>query len=307
MGSVAQVTFATQASMRTLVTKPVLEIVHQTEATHLIGDRVILDVIVINKGDGPAKNVLIQQKVPDQLEFPDGLPNASRGIEYEVGTLMPGKSQRVKLALKAANIGKIQSVMYASAEGGLRAKHELPIEVIAPELVTQSSGPKKRFLKRNLVNEVDPDDVGNQPITFESSADLDIKSALEHDLSVEHLVDVFFEIDDVIDPIEIGGDTKYRVRVVNQGTKAATNIRLQVDFPAGLTPTSVNGSLRHAIRGQQIIFEPINSMNPDDELSFMINGRGQSVGDHRVVVSMQTDGRTSPVSKQESTRVYSDQ
>ena len=367
MGSVAQVTFATQASMRTLVTKPVLEIVHQTEATHLIGDRVILDVIVINKGDGPAKNVLIQQKVPDQLEFPDGLPNASRGIEYEVGTLMPGKSQRVKLALKAANIGKIQSVMYASAEGGLRAKHELPIEVIAPELVTQSSGPKKRFLKRSATHEFRvanrgtanatnvqliaklpnglrfvqannqgrydsnghavywslaelaqnveakvelktmPVDVGNQPITFESSADLDIKSALEHDLSVEHLVDVFFEIDDVIDPIEIGGDTKYRVRVVNQGTKAATNIRLQVDFPAGLTPTSVNGSLRHAIRGQQIIFEPINSMNPDDELSFMINGRGQSVGDHRVVVSMQTDGRTSPVSKQESTRVYSDQ
>ena len=367
MGSVAQVTFATQASMRTLVTKPVLEIVHQTEATHLIGDSVVLDVIVINKGDGPAKNVLIQQKVPEQLEFPDGLPNASRGIEYEVGTLMPGKSQRVKLALKAANIGKIQSVMYASAEGGLRAKHELPIEVIAPKLVTQSSGPKKRFLKRSATHEFRvanrgtanatnvqliaklpnglrfvqannqgrydsgshavywslaelaqnieakvelktmPIDVGNQPITFESTADLDIKSALEHDLSVEHLVDVFFEIDDVIDPIEIGGDTNYRVRIVNQGTKAATNIRLQIDFPVGLAPTSVNGSLRHAIRGQQIIFEPINSMNPNDELSFMINGRGQSVGDHRVVVSMQTDGRTSPVSKQESTRVYSDQ
>jgi len=367
MGSVAQVSFATQASMRTLVTKPVLEIVHQTEATHLIGDRVILDVIVINKGDGPARNVLIQQQVPEQLEFPDGLPNANRGIEYEVGTLMPGKSQRVKLALKAANIGKIQSIMYASAEGGLRAKHELPIEVIAPKLVTQSSGPKKRFLKRSATHEFRvtnqgtanatnvqliaklpnglrfvqannqgrydsnshavywslaelaqnieakvelktmPVDVGNQPITFESSADLNIKSALEHDLSVEHLVDVFFEIDDVIDPIEIGGDTRYRVRVVNQGTKAATNIRLQVDFPAGITPTSVNGSLRHAIRGQQVVFEPINNMNPDDELSFMINGRGQSAGDHRVVVSMQTDGRTSPVSKQESTRVYSDQ
>ena len=367
MGSVAQVTFATQASMRTLVTKPVLEIVHQTEATHLIGDSVILDVIVINKGDGPAKNVLIQQKVPEQLEFPDGLPGASRGIEYEIGTLMPGKSQRVKLALKAANIGKIQSTMYASAEGGLRAQHELPIEVIAPKLVTQSSGPKKRFLKRSATHEFRvanqgtanatnvqilaklpsglrfvqannqgrydsashavywslaelaqnieakvelktmPVDVGNQPIQFESTADLNIKSALEHDLSVEHLVDVFFEIDDIIDPIEIGGNTNYRVRVVNQGTKAATNIRLQIDFPAGLAPTSVNGSLRHTIRGQQIIFEPINSMKPNDELSFMINGRGQLVGDHRVVVSMQTDGRTSPVSKQESTRVYSDQ
>ena len=366
IGSVAQVTFAAQASMRTLVTKPILEIVHQTNPTHLIGDNVILDVVVTNKGDGAAKNVMIQQDVPPQLDFPDGLPGASRGIEYEIGTLMPGKSRRVKLALKAKDIGKIQNVMFASADGGLRAQHLLPIEVVSPNLVVRSEGATKGFLKRDVTHQFSvanrgtakatnveliarlprglrfiqsnnqgrydasthavywslaelardveakvelntmPVDVGSQPIKFESTADLKIRSNVEQALSVEHFVDVFFDIDDVVDPIEIGSDTSYRLRVVNQGTKAASNVQIEVDFPPGLQPTSVDGSLRHNIRGQQIVFEPINSMNPGDEIGFVIHGKGISAGDHRVIVNMRTDGRATAVSKQESTRVYSD-
>ena len=366
IGSVAHVTFATQASMRSLVTKPVLEVVHQTNPTHLIGDDVILDVLVTNKGDGAAKNVVIQQEVPKQLDFPDGLPGGSRVIEYEVGTLTPGRSRRVKLALKAADVGRIQNVMFASADGGIQAKHQVPIEIVAPKLVARSDGPTRRFLKRNVTHQFSvtnqgtanatnveliarlprglqfvqsnnqgrydsnthavywslakltrnaeakvelktiPIDVGNQPIRFESSADLNVRASIEQALSVEHLVDVFFDIDDVVDPIEIGASTSYRLRVVNQGTKAASNIQLHVDFPNGVQPTSVDSSLRNAIRGQQIVFEPINSMSPGDEVSIVIHGKGQLAGDHRVVVKMQTDGRTGAVSKQESTHVYSD-
>jgi uncharacterized repeat protein (TIGR01451 family) len=362
IGSVAHVTFSTQASMRTLVTKPVLEIIHQSKPTHLIGDDVILDVMVKNKGDGPARNVIIQEDVPKQLEFQDGY----RELEYEIGTLMPGQSRRVQLALKAAQVGKLQNVMFASAEGGLKTKHELPMEVIAPKLDVQTDGPTRRFLQRNVTHQFSvanngtapatnvelvarlpaglrflsannqgrydatahsvywslaelargveakvelqtvPTEVGNQPIKFETFADLNVKANAQQELSVEHLVDVFFDIDDVVDPIEIGSNTSYRVRVVNQGTKAATNVQLQVDFPPGLQPTSVDGSLRHAINGQRIVFEPINSLTPGDEVSVVIQAKGQSAGDHRVVVNMRADGRQTPVSKEETTRVYSD-
>jgi uncharacterized repeat protein (TIGR01451 family) len=362
IGSVAHVTFSTQASMRTLVTKPVLEITHQAKQTHLIGDDVMFDVIVKNKGDGAANNVLIQEDVPRQLEYQDGY----RELEYEIGTLMPGQSRRVQLSLKAAEIGKTRNVMFASAEGGLKAKHEIDLEIIAPKLVARTNGPTKRFLERGVTHQFEvsnqgtanatnvelvarlpsglryvsannqgrydasnhsvfwslaelgrdveasvelktmPVEVGNQPIKFETFADLDIRDSAEQPLSVEHLVDVFFDIDDVVDPIEIGSDTRYKVRVVNQGTKTATNVQLQVAFPTGIQPTSVEGSLRHNITGQQIVFEPINSMSPGDEITFVINGSGRSAGDHRVVVNMRTDGRQTPVSKEETTRVYSD-
>ena len=125
-------------------------------------------------------------------------------------------------------------------------------------------------------------------------------------MNVEHLIDVFFDIDDVVDPIEIGAGTSYKIRVINQGTQTASNVELQVDFPTGLQPTDVDGNLRNQIQGQRVIFEPISTMRPGDELSVTVRAVGKTQGDHRVVVNMRTDGRDTPVSKQETTRVYAD-
>ena len=364
IGSVAHVTFSTQASMRTLVTKPVLQITHQTKPTVLIGDDVIFDVVVENKGDGAARNVVIQEDVPKQLEWPNGM--ADEGLEYEIGTLMPGQSKRIQLGLKAARIGRLRNIMFATAAGGLKTKHEIDMEVVAPNLSTTSDGPTLRYLQREATHKfgvanqgtaaatnVDliarlpaglrfvradnrgrydsnshavywslaqlglkanaavelttmPVDVGNQDIKFEAVADLNQKAETIQKLAVEHLIDVFFDIDDVVDPIEIGSDTSYRIRIVNQGTKAATNVQLQIDFPNGLAPTAVDGNLQNQIQGQRILFTPISSMSPGDQIQFLVHGRGQAAGDHRVVVNMRADGRQTPVSKEETTRVYSD-
>ena len=364
IGSVAHVTFSTQASMRTLVTKPVLQITHRSKPTVLIGDDVIFDVVVENKGDGAARDVVVQEDVPQQLEWPNGM--ADEGLEYEIGTLMPGQSKRIQLGLKAARIGRLRNVMFATAAGGLKTKHEIDMEVVAPNLSTTSSGPKLRYLQREATHKfavanqgtaaatnVDliarlpaglrfvradnrgrydanshavywslaelglkanagvelttmPVEVGNQDIKFEAVADLNQKAQAIQNLAVEHLVDVFFDIDDVVDPIEIGSKTSYRIRIVNQGTKAATNVQLQIDFPNGLIPTSVDGNLQNQIQGQRILFTPISSMSPGDQIQFLVHGQGQAAGDHRVVVNMRADGRQTPVSKEETTRVYSD-
>lgn len=362
IGSIARVTFATQASMRTRVTKPVLDIRHSTSPQVLIGDNVVLDVIVENKGDGPATNVIVQEDVPKQLEFNEGY----RELEYEIGTLMPGQSKRVQLGLKAADVGRLKNVMFASADGGLRARHELDMEVVAPKLVANANGPTRRFLQRKVAHsfsvenagtakatnvelvarlpsglrfigannqgrydsgshavywslaelhpsikanvelETMPVEVGAQDIKFEALADLNQRSDARQPLAVEHLVDIFFDIDDVVDPIEIGSNTSHRIRVVNQGTKTATNVKLQVDYPSGLQPTSVDGNLRNEIQGQAVIFTPINSMAPGDEISVIVNSQGTAAGDHRVVLNLQADGRQTPVVKQETTRVYAD-
>ncbi len=151
-----------------------------------------------------------------------------------------------------------------------------------------------------------PTEPGNQDLNFEVVSDLEQKAEAVCKLNVEHLVDVFFDIDDLVDPIEIGSDTAYKLRVVNQGTKTATNVRLQVDFPPGIQPTAVEGNISNEIRGQQIVFPPITSLNPGDEIEITIRGKGMTAGDHRLAVNLMADGREVNVSKQESTRVYSD-
>ncbi len=362
IGSVAQVLFATRASMRTLVTRPDLKIRHTTEPRTLIGNNVIFDVIVENSGNGPARDVIIQEQVPDLLEYQDG----SRELEYEIGTLLPGQTRRVKLGLRAAKVGKRNNIMFASAKGGLRAKHETPIEIVAPKLTVESSGPKHRYLQRQATHTfavdnlgtakatnvemiarlpsglrfvsadnrgrynsnshtvtwvmpvlnpgVDADvklvtvpiEAGDQDIKFEALADLKQKADTRQKLHVEHLVDVFFSIDDLVDPIEIGADTRYRIRAVNQGTQAASNVQLQLDFPAGLLPRSVDSNLRNEIRGQQVLFESISAMRPGEEITFTVTATGKTDGDHRVAINMKADGRQTPVTKEETTRVYSD-
>ena len=152
----------------------------------------------------------------------------------------------------------------------------------------------------------EPVETGTQAIDFQVNADLNQSESFEQALMVEQLVELFFDIDDLADPIEIGSSTGYRVEVVNQGSKAATNVRLQVEFPPAIEPTSVEGPLRHEIRGQSVLFAPIERLNPKDKISFTIRANGNGEGDHRVVVSMQSDDRQVAVSKEESTKVYSD-
>lgn len=362
IGSVAHVLFATQASMRTVVTKPVLDIVHSARPRVLIGDNVVFDVIVENRGDGPATDVIVQEEVPDQLEYQEGF----RQLEYEVGTLMPGQKRKIQLALRANKVGEFRNVVFVSGKGGLEAKHEIDVEVIAPEIRVTSEGPKRRFLQRkathafsienggtaeannvNLVARLPsglryvssdnrgrydssshavywkmpslkegvagtvelttlPVEVGQQDIKFEANADLRLTAETTQEMAVEHLVDVFFEIDDLVDPIEVGTDTTYRMKILNQGTKVASNVQLKVEFPRGLEPTAVDGDLRNQIQGQLVKFEPISSLPPGQQIQVAVRARGSAPGDLRVVASIRSDGREVAVSKEETTRVYSD-
>jgi len=362
IGSVAHVLFAAQASMRTVVTKPVLDIVHSARPRVLIGDNVVFDVLIENKGDGPATEVIVQEEVPDQLEYQEGF----RQLEYEIGTLLPGQKRKIQLALRADKVGEFRNVVFVSGKGGLEAKHEIDVEVIAPEIRVTSEGPNRRFLQRkathrftienggtaeannvNLVARLPsglryvnsdnrgrydssshavywkmpslkdgvagtvelttvPVEVGHQDIKFEAAADLRLKADTTQKMLVEHLVDVYFEIDDVVDPIEVGTDTTYRLRIINQGTKVASNVQLQVEFPRGLEPTSVDSDLRHQVQGQQVTFEPIGSLTPGKEVQLSIRARGNAPGDHRVIASIRCDGREVEVSKEDTTRVYSD-
>ncbi|MCH2181162.1 MAG: hypothetical protein MK108_04070 [Mariniblastus sp.] len=362
IGSVAHVTFAAQASMRTRVTRPILTIRHRTQPKVMIGDTITLDIAVKNEGDGPATNVYVQEDVPQQLTFEDGI----RELEYPLGTLAPGQSKNVKLTLKASSAGKLNNTIVAFADGGLQSQHEVELEVVAPNLVATSDGPRKRYLRRQATHQlavqnagtaratnvemvvrlpqglrfvntnnrgkydrnthavhwsmaelapgqvatVDlttvPMEVGDQNIRFEALADLQQNTNVEHMMNVEHLTDIFFDLDDVVDPIEVGSQTTYSLRIVNQGTQTANHVQVFVDMPEGIQPTAVEGDITSEIREQEILFAPITSLNPGDEITLKIHANGTRPGDHRIAVNLQSDGREINVTKQESTRVYSD-
>jgi uncharacterized repeat protein (TIGR01451 family) len=150
--------------------------------------------------------------------------------------------------------------------------------------------------------------IGQQTVCFRGTAERALTVEQEQQVLIDGIAAIRFQVVDVEDPIEIGGETTYEIRVLNQGSKDATNVRVIVALPPGLQPVAAEGpgSLRHALQSNQIEFEPLPRLPPKVDTAYRVRVQGREAGDHRIRVQLQTDEMQSPVTKEESTRVFSD-
>ena len=152
-----------------------------------------------------------------------------------------------------------------------------------------------------------PIEAGEQLLKVEGVAERGLSAEQEEVVSVEGVAAILFQLADAADPIEVGGETTYEIRVVNQGSKAATNIELLATFPPQLKPRSAHGPTRDLVNGQEVRFQPLGRLPPKGETTYQIRAQGVAPGDLRVQVQLVTDEMQSPVTKEESTRVYADE
>ncbi|HMO15234.1 MAG TPA: hypothetical protein PKD64_13925 [Pirellulaceae bacterium] len=362
IGSVAQVTMSTAAAVRTISTKPELSISAECPEQVLLGNDVPISIVVSNTGTGVAENVILQEDVPEGLEFETGI----RQLEYPVGNLRPNESRTVQLRLKATRIGQIRNHLVAHAEGELRSTATVDVSIVAPKIVTSGSGPSTRFVNREVTHQFSianvgsasaknlemtaqlprglkfketnnkgvynpqthsitwglvelkshqtgkielttlPVEPGDQVIEFKVRADMDIAERTQQTLQVRQLSEVFFDIDDSVDVVEVGTKVSYEIVVINRGSIDATNVELVVDFPPGVRPITVANGRGDEIRGQQVVFPLISRLQPDQELKLTINAQGIQPGDHVVVARLKTEDRAVPVAKEASTHFYTD-
>ncbi len=151
-----------------------------------------------------------------------------------------------------------------------------------------------------------PVETGEQKIRVEGKADLGLSVASEQSVQVDAVSELVFSISDLNDPIEVGTDTTYEVRVANKGSKPATNVVLAAALPKELKLVSGEGPSRATTRGQQIDFEPVGRINSGEEVTFRIHAQGVAAGDHLIRVQISSDESATPVTKEESTQVYVD-
>ena len=104
------------------------------------------------------------------------------------------------------------------------------------------------------------------------------------------------------DPIQVGENTTYTVKVTNQGTADDTNIKMVVEFPAEIDPVSAsNGGV---VSGKKVTFPSYPRLAPKAAFEYTITAKGAKVGDARVNFIRTSDGIPAPTSAEESTRVY---
>jgi uncharacterized repeat protein (TIGR01451 family) len=148
---------------------------------------------------------------------------------------------------------------------------------------------------------------GDQKILLRGSGQPLATVEQEQTITVEGIATTRFEVVDVKDPIAINGETNYEIRVVNQGTKAATNVQVVAVLPDGLEAIDAEGPTRYQIDGQRLLFDPVEQLAPKADTSYRIRVKALRVGEMRVQVQLMTDEMQSPVTEEESTRVYSNE
>lgn len=151
-----------------------------------------------------------------------------------------------------------------------------------------------------------PLETGDHVLRTETRAARGLTAQAEQAVLVEAAAELLFSVVDMSDPIEIGAETSYEIRVVNNGTRAASNVRLAVGMPPELRALGGDGPAKAAGDETRVIFEPLVRLQPREEAVFKVTAQATRAGDARIKVQLSSDEEPTPVTKEESTRVYQD-
>jgi hypothetical protein len=84
-------------------------------------------------------------------------------------------------------------------------------------------------------------------------------------------------------------------------------VQILAELPSQLKFLGAEGPVRHTLDGDRVLFDPLPKLAPRADTAFRIRVQGLRPGDLRVRVQLLTAEMESPVTKEESTRVYADE
>lgn len=150
---------------------------------------------------------------------------------------------------------------------------------------------------------VKPGEWLNQAI---AQADRGLEAKAGQAVQVEGVPALMLEVVDLDDPVEVGAETVYEIRVVNQGNAPCRNVRIVATVPEGLNAISGEGPTPYRLQGQQVAFDPVPKLAGRADAVFKVKVKGVKSGDWRFNVNLTCDQLGRPVYEEESTRVYND-
>ena len=141
----------------TKVVQPKLSLVKTGTEETLVCDPIVYKLTVTNGGSGQARNVVINDNLPDGVTTLSG----KKSVRINVGTLDAGQSKNYSIRCKATKTGTFRNTAEASA-AGLKAKSgTVTTKVTAPKLAIEKTGTRKAFIGRNINYTIKVTNTGN--------------------------------------------------------------------------------------------------------------------------------------------------
>lgn len=115
-------------------------------------------------------------------------------------------------------------------------------------------------------------------------------------------------LSDVRDPVTVGRQTAYEIRVVNEGQRAAEALVVSLELPPELEPLMVGtvGPGRYEIRGNTVRFDPVATLAAGQSLTYRVEVRARRAGTARVRARLESRTLSQPVTVEESTTVLAE-
>lgn len=151
-----------------------------------------------------------------------------------------------------------------------------------------------------------PVEPGDHAIRLEARADLSTVANAEKKVSVDTMAELTFAISDAADPIEVGSNTAYEVKLANVGTREDTNVQVSVKLPAGMQLVEAEGQTSSDGQGG-IVFEALPRLAPGANYTYRFQVRGTQEGPQKINVTVESDLMPVAITKEEATLVYADE
>ncbi len=154
--------------------------------------------------------------------------------------------------------------------------------------------------------ELNPAALGDFSHAVSVLADSGIRADARMQTRVDGIASLTMALSDIDDPVEIGAETAYEIRVKNEGSKAATGVSIACELPAAMELKSIKAPVEFVAEGRQILFKSLEQVAPGSEVVYRIHVKGIQEGNHRMRVRMTAASLQEPVVREEATKVYAD-
>ncbi|MCC7192425.1 MAG: DUF11 domain-containing protein [Phycisphaeraceae bacterium] len=115
---------------------------------------------------------------------------------------------------------------------------------------------------------------------------------------------ILLEVVDDPDPIPVGGEVTYTIRVTNQGSATGTNIKITAGLEDTMQFVSATGQTPGSASGQNVAFAALKSLAPKAAAEWKVVVKAVKTGDVRFRVEMNSDQLERPVTETEASNFY---
>ncbi|HAR66975.1 MAG TPA: hypothetical protein DCR55_12280, partial [Lentisphaeria bacterium] len=115
---------------------------------------------------------------------------------------------------------------------------------------------------------------------------------------------ILLEVIDTADPVVIGAETSFVIKVRNQGSAPEESIVVIAEFPPEFEPMKTQGPTVADMLGQVVTFRPYARLAGHETIEYSIRARAKVAGDARLSVKLSSRLLDPPLVEEESTQVY---